>query len=118
MDLKVQIFEANSHLVITAVGQYTLIDILALFDTVKEESEKRAESKVILDITEIVGAIPFMDMLGLGEHCSKCWKQPLRVAIVSRAGGLNDFFEIVARNRGVQLAVVPNHQAAIEWLRY
>ena len=43
--------------------------------------------------------------------------QALRVAIVSPVGGLTKFFENVARNRGVQIAVVPNQEAAMEWLR-
>ena len=118
MGLKVEVQEANSHLSIKAVGQYSLADLLALFDNVKDESERRAESRVLLDITQVAGSIPFVDMLGLGKHCSRIWKQAFRIAIVSPTGGLNDFFEIVARNRGVQLAVVLTHQAAIEWLRH
>ena len=117
MGLQVQTLEAETHLSIKAMGQYSLANLHGLFDQVKVESEKRAESRVVLDITEIAGNIPFMDMLGLGEHCSQSWKPGFRIAIVSPVGGLNDFFEIFARNRGVQLAVVPNHAAAIEWLQ-
>jgi len=53
----------------------------------------------------------------LGEHCSRVWKQAFRTAIVSSKEGLNKFFEIVAQNRGVQVAVVPNQGAAMEWLK-
>lgn len=118
MGLNVQIHEVNTHLSFKAVGQYSFADLHALFDKVKLESQKRGESRVVLDITEVSGSIPFIDMLGLGEHCSKSWKQTFRIAIVSPAGGLNDFFEIVARNRGVHLTVVSNHEAAMDWLRY
>ncbi|MGO8790998.1 MAG: hypothetical protein ACLQVL_26945 [Terriglobia bacterium] len=30
--------------------------------------------------------------------------------------GVYNFFENVARNRGVQVAVVPDHSAAVKWL--
>ena len=117
MGLEVQILETDTYLSITAAGEYSRVYLLDLFDRVKVESEARAGSKVILDITEVTGTIPIMDMHGLGEHCSKSWKQPFKVAIVSPANGLNKFFENVARNRGVQLAVVPDHARAIDWLK-
>jgi hypothetical protein len=116
MSLEVQIHEVNTHLSIIAAGQYSLVNLLELFDRVKKESEDRACQKVILDISEVAGTIPFLDMLELGEYCAQFWKQAFEVAIVSPVGGLNTFFENVARNRGAKIAVVPNQGAAMEWL--
>jgi len=117
MSLEVQIHEDETHLLIKAAGQYSLANLHELLDRVKKESENGANQRVILDVTEVAGTIPVMDMLVLGEHCARFWNPALRVAILSPVGGLDMFFENVARNRGAQVAVVPNHDAAIAWLR-
>jgi len=117
MSLEVQIHEVNAHLSIKAVGQYSLINLHDLFSKVKKESENRSGRGVILDVAEVTGAIPVLDMLVLGEYCFKYWKQPIKVAIVTSVGGLNRFFENFTRNRGVQIAVFQNEGAAIEWLK-
>ncbi len=117
MSLEVQIHEGEAHLLIKAVGQYSLANLHDLFDRVRKESESRANQRVILDVTEVAGTISVLDMLVLGEHCARFWRPAFKVAIVSRVGGFTRFFENVARNRGVQIAVVPNQGAAIEWLR-
>jgi hypothetical protein len=116
MHLEMQVQETDGYLSIKAVGPYSLIDLRDLFDRVKAESEMRADRGVVLDVTEVAGTIPVMDMHVLGEHCSRVWKLQCRIAIVAQEGGLNKFFENVARNRGVQVAVVPNLGAAIAWL--
>jgi len=117
MSLEVQIREGERHLLIKAVGQYSLADLSDLFDRVKKESEDRANQRVILDVTEVAGTIPLLDMLVLGEHCDRFWNHALKVAILYPVGGLDKFFENVAQNRGVQIALVLNQDAAIEWLR-
>jgi hypothetical protein len=116
MGLDIMIQEVDTHLSIKAVGQYSLANLYDLFARVKGESEKRAGQGVILDVTEVAGNIPVLDMHMLGEHCSKVWRIPYRIALVSPMGGLNKFFENVARNRGVQIAVVPNQCAAMVWI--
>ena len=116
MQLEMQVQETDGYLSIKAVGPYSLVDLRDLFDRVKAESEQRAGRGVVLDVTEVVGAIPVMDMHVLGEHCSRVWKLQFRIAIVSQQDGLNKFFENVARNRGVQVAVVPNQGQARAWL--
>jgi hypothetical protein len=116
MSLEVQIQEGETYLLIKAVGPYSLADLHVLFDQVKKESESRANQRVLLDVTGVTGTIPVLDMMVFGEHCARFWKQAFKVAIVSPVGGLNKFFENVASNRGVQIAVVSNRDAASEWL--
>lgn len=116
MSLEVQIREADTHLSIKAVGQYSLADLYDLFDRIEEESEKRDARGVILDITEVAGTIPQMDMYLLGIQCCRVLRLTIRIAIVSLNGQVNKFFENVTRNRGLQMAVVPNHCAAITWV--
>jgi len=103
-------------LLIRAEGPYSFAGLSDLFNQVKTESEKRARRGVILDVSRIAGTIPLMELFLLGERCSKDWRLPLRIALISPEVGVYHFFENVARNRGVQIAVVPNHGAAIEWL--
>jgi len=121
MSLKVEIREADTPLSIkaveiTAAGQYSLSDLFDLFDRVKEESDKRAAQAIILDITAVAGTIPCMDMYLLSVHCCRVLKLAVRVAIVSPDGEANNFFQNVTRNRGLQIAIVPNRYAAMKWV--
>ncbi len=118
LSLEVQICDAETHLLIKAVGPYNLSDLYNLFERVKEETEKRANRGVILDVTEVAGTISVLDSLALGEHFSKVWRLPSRIAIVSSKGGVDKFFENVAWNRGVPIVVVPNHSSAIAWVNW
>jgi hypothetical protein len=105
------------QLSIKATGEYSFSSLHTLFDRVKEESEKFGCGKVKLDLIEVAGTIPVLDMLELGEHCARIWKSPFKIAIICPAGGLDRFFENVVCNRGVQVAVVLNEAAAIDWLK-
>jgi hypothetical protein len=118
VSLELQICEGDTHLSIKAVGQYSLAALYDLIDRVKEETEKRALQGVILDVTEVTGTVPVLDSLALGEHFSRVWRLPFRIAIVSSQGGVDKFFENVAWNRGVPIVVVPNHIAAIAWVNW
>jgi hypothetical protein len=117
MNLQVQVYEEDSHLSIKAVSRFSFEDLYELFDRVQAEGENRSQQRVILDVTEVAGTIPLVDMYLLGKQCSRFWRQPFRIAIVSPREGLNQFFENVAWNRGVRLAVVSNQDAAMEWLK-
>ena len=116
MSLEVQFTEENTHLSVKAAGQYRLADLSDLLDRARDEAEKRGLEKVLLDISEVAGSVPLLDMLVLGEHCARTWKRWTKVAVVSREGGIDRFFENVVCNRGLCLAVVLNHVAASEWL--
>ncbi len=116
MSLEVQVHEVGSHLSIKGVGQYSLANLYDLLDRVKEESEKRGAQAVILDITEVAGTIPIMDTYMLGVYCYRVLKSSLRIAIVFPDGGAKKFLENVTRNRGLQVAVVPNYCAATKWV--
>jgi hypothetical protein len=118
MALEVQVDKVDTHLSIKAAGQYTLTNLYDLFDRVKAESLDRADRGVILDVTEVAGAIPILDMHVLGEHCSRVWKPPFRIAVISPEGGLDKFFENVVWNRGIQIAVVPTYCAAVKWVNW
>jgi len=111
-----RISDFDSHLTVEAEGRYRLVDLYDLFDRVQAESEKRGHHGVILDVTRISGTIPLMDMFVLGEHCSQVWKLSFRVALIPPEGGVYSFFENVACNRGVQVAVVSDYEAAMGWL--
>jgi hypothetical protein len=41
----------------------------------------------------------------------------MRIVIVSPQGGMDKFFEDFGNNRGVHMAVVPNENAAAQWLK-
>jgi hypothetical protein len=116
MSLQVQIQEADTYLSIRASGPYSFENLYNLLDKAREESEKRAKKVVILDMTEIAGTVPKLDMHELGTHFGRVWNRAIRIAIISPVGGLNKFFESVLWTKGVQVAVVPNSGAATQWM--
>jgi len=113
-DLRIK--QQDGYLFIGVVGEYSLMDSRDLIHRVKEESKNSGYQNVLLDTTGLAGSIPHLDMFELGVHCAEVWKAAFRVAIISRAGGINKFFEDVARNRGVRVLVVAKEDAAIQWL--
>lgn len=71
----------------------------------------------MLDISDVAGWIPSLEIFDLGEHCGKVWNRNIALAIVAPAGGIDRFFEYVVRTHGVSLAVVSNQSAALAWLK-
>jgi hypothetical protein len=116
MGLDLRIKQENGYLFIGIIGEYSLMESRDLIHRVKEESKNSGYQNVLLDTTGLAGSIPHLDMFELGVHCAEVWKAAFRVAIISRAGGINKLFEDVAANRGARVLVVANEGAAIQWL--
>jgi len=116
MALEIQIKEGDTHLSMKAAGPYHPAEVADFLDRANQEAEIRGYRKILLDVSEVAGSVPIADVLVLGEHCARYRERGYRIAIVSREGGIGRFFESIARNRGLILAVVPNQALALEWL--
>jgi hypothetical protein len=116
MSLEVQIDAGGGYLTVKAIGQYSRTDLAQLLDRAQEEVEKGGMGKVLLDVSEVAGVVSTFDMLELGGRLARTWKHSIRIAVVSRNGGLDRFFENVAHNRGMLLAVFPDQAPAVQWL--
>jgi hypothetical protein len=117
MSLEVEIKEFHTYLSIRAGGEYSLATLRDFMDKANQEAEKHGRRKLLLDISEVAGPVPVLDMLVLGEHCARAWSHSNKIAIVSRKEGINSFFENVACNRGLSVAVFLNEPAALSWLK-
>ena len=116
MGLSVRIDDVSDYVAIKAAGPYSLTDLSALFDRLKEEAEKHNYRQALVDISEVQGSIPVLEMHTLAEHCSKVVGPGIRIAIVWQKGNIASFFENVARNRGSLVVVLGTQDAALEWL--
>lgn len=117
MAFDVQVHEKDLCFSVIAKGDYTFGDFCALAETASREAKTRGHRDVLLDVKEVAGKVPVTEMFELGEYCSKVWRGGLRVVIVSRDGGLDNFFENVAWNRGLQVAVVRDMDRAVASLK-
>ena len=117
MSMELEVEEFPTHLLMTVVGPYSLAGVRELFYQVKSECTNRGKREILLDLTQMEGPVPVLDMLMLGDYCARIWQPGVRGAVVCRRGGLNQFFENVAQNRGGEVTVVPNRRTAIAWLR-
>jgi len=115
--LELDVEEFPNHLVMTAAGPYSLANVRDLLHQVKRECTSRGKREILLDLTQMEGPIPVLDMLMLGHYCARIWQPGVRGAVVSQRGGLNQFFENVAQNRGGQVAVVPSRRSGMAWLQ-
>jgi hypothetical protein len=117
MGLKIQIEEADTHPFMKAVGQYDQADLSRLLDQAKEEAQRRGFRRVLLDLSQVAGTVPVFDMFVLAEHFVRIWSRATKIAIVSREGAIDKFFENVACNRGYPAMVVSNQEAGLERLK-
>lgn len=114
--MEVQIHKVDTHLSIKAMGEYSLANLYDLFDRVKEETEKRGAQGVILDITEVAGTIPPMEMYLLGVQCCRVLSSGMRIAILCADGEADKFLENVPQSRGLHIKMVPSHSDALKWV--
>jgi hypothetical protein len=107
----------GAHLKLRVSGSFvSREEIYRCMDALRSEAEQRGCTTAIFDLTAAHGRTSDMDRFHLGERAAQVFRNGLRVAVVFPAAGITKFGENVAVNRGAKLAVVPDEQAAINWL--
>jgi hypothetical protein len=118
MDLK---FESREgFLLATAAGQVSLNEALELCKNVRDVSEERGFSKILLDCRGMEGELSVMERYEIGktlaEYCLSRSMSPA-VALVGKPPTITGFGAEVARNRGLLVMTFPEIQPALDWIR-
>jgi hypothetical protein len=118
MNNQFQIEEMSGYLAARYIGQYTMAAVWEKFELIAEQCERASKDKLLIDFTRGQAEIQFADRYFLGERSEVFALHRLKVAVVATREHIDPekFAELVARNRGVNVRVFTELQAAVEWL--
>jgi hypothetical protein len=124
MGLELQIEEIPGYLAATFISSGGLIDsrvaeaVWRQFDLVADHCNRTKNDKVLIDTTRADGKVSFVERFLLGEKTRVFAFHGIKVAFVDRPERIDPqkFGELVARNRGVDIRIFSDLQAAKEWL--
>jgi hypothetical protein len=119
MDPEVKINELPDYLHIQYSGEFRLAEAKTSVDAMLEACRQSGSTKVLFDCTAMCGELTVMDRFNVGQYASEKMDPRLKIAMVADKKYIlpDNFFEVVARNRGIYMRVFSEKDEAIEWLR-
>ena len=117
----------EQNLTITDCGDYILTDFFGTFsieegkrciDAMAAAAREHGRAKVLLDCRKIKGSLPIGERFEVAEYAATTREVIAKIALVSRADIVlpDNFVENVAVNRGVNLRIFIDFDAAVRWL--
>lgn len=97
-------------------GPTSLQNFVALVDAVAAESRRRGDSKVMVDLRAVEGALKFTEQLSVGEIVALKLAHLVKLASVVPAEQITRNSERVALRKGLQLRVFADEEEAAAWL--
>jgi hypothetical protein len=97
-------------------GQTSLENFVALIDAVAQESQRRGDSKVMVDLRTVDGTLKFTDQLALGEIVAVRLAHLAKLASVVPPAQITRNSERAALRKELQLRVFSNEEDAAAWL--
>ncbi len=99
-------------------GEMTLDRLLAVGQAIADTCSARKAGRALADARRMTGDLSITEWYQLGSAFEATWPG-VRLAIVDRADRLlpDRFLQTTARNRGINVLVFDDLQAALDWLR-
>jgi hypothetical protein len=116
MLLNVDIEARDGYLFMHVVGQWRLSDIQELVTMIRLEAARRGYTHVLVDMLGVSGKPSEADRFAVGLAATSPPRGHLKVAILYPADLINKLAENTAVNRGAQLLVTSDGEAALIWL--
>ena len=108
--------DMGQYLSVSIRGKWTEESARRVIEEIKSEAEKYNQSRVLLDLMEILPPdIPFT-RFKTGIYIAQVWGSSLKVATVARQEFITRFTENVAANRGAKLKAFTDEEQALQWL--
>ncbi|MDB5200593.1 MAG: hypothetical protein JWQ27_2 [Ferruginibacter sp.] len=129
MDYSAPTYEVEIHvqkdlLLLVAKGEYSLPKTNACFELAIDQALLHKKSTLLIDGTNVTGTVPFMDRYYFGEHLAAYRAQHAlhavtKIALLGKEPVLDKerFGETVAVNRGTNVRVFTDSEAAATWLQ-
>lgn len=100
-------------------GPMTLDCLRAVAATIMETCVRRGYKRAIADARLQTGDLQIFEWHALATHFELSWPRAIRIAIVDNPKRIKPdrFLETTARNRGIDVMVFSDFDAAVEWLK-
>ena len=106
----------GEYLEIGVAGTWSLENVYALIDATRDECDRLAVNRVLVDTRAMTGQPTEMGRFKGGVRTAEVLGGKIRVALLSRAELITRFGENAAVNRGANLRVWTDREEAIAWL--
>src|SRR3954467_14642308 len=116
--MQVDFENAERYLAANVSGLYSLDGMRELIDQIAEESAKRKLTRVLVDVSQMVGDAPTRDRYEYATYAAARLQSCLQkcAACAGPTQRLEPFTEVVAQNRGLELRVFRERADAESWL--
>lgn len=105
------------YLKVSLSGTRSVSDIEKFAYLTKEECEKNGLNKVLVDGLSVDNTnFSMMDSFLLGEILSDVFPKKSKIVIIWPKENINNILETVAGNKGVEIKVIDDMDAGLEWL--
>ena len=101
---------------IKVTGQVSVARLEKLGQRIIGESMARKLPRVLVDISAVTGDIPTVDKFEIGIKAARDLAGNIRLAILADKRTADPFFETVTRNRGADVLIFFDAEAAAAWL--
>jgi hypothetical protein len=114
-----EIAKAKGYLHITFSGPFTPAGAKESIDAMVSACAREGSSKVLFDCRPMTGDMTVSDRFETGAYGGLKIPGGVKIAMLGRGDQISpdNFFETVARNRGVNVTVFTEIDAALEWLK-
>jgi hypothetical protein len=119
MSHQIEITNAGGHLQITFSGPFSPDGAKESIDAMVNACAKEGCPKVLFDCRPMTGDPTVSDRFETGTYGASKIPGHVKIAMLGRGDQISadNFFETVARNRGVNITVFTETDAALEWLK-
>lgn len=116
---RLEIVNAEGYLHITFSGPFSLAAARRSVDAMVAACTREDCGKVLFDCRPMTGALQVFDRFDVGEYAALTTPPSVKIAMLGREDQIlpDKFFETVARNRGLMLALFSDVDEAIQWLK-
>ena len=112
-----RITDKGTYLLFEFTGTFSVHAGLQTVDVMLQESVARGHRNILLDCSKMTGDLKVLDKFEVADYGQKL--HPIRkmaMVISEDKAEPDDFVQNVARNRGVNLTVFTDFDAAVQWL--
>lgn len=119
MTNRVEIARVEDYLHITFPGSFTMEAARRAVDEMVEACVREKCAKVLFDCRAMTGDLSVMNRFDIAKYGALKIPHTVRIAMIARDDLIlpDNFFENVARNRGVRVTVFTEIDKALEWLK-
>ncbi len=117
MSIEITYRDGPGCLVAVANGPWRTEDAKRAIEAIRAEADRRKQTRLLADLRGLSQPDSEMTRFYSGEHAARFWGHPIRAAVLSRPENYNRFGELVAVNRGADLAVFFGEEEALAWLK-